>query len=38
MAEAVAEGDKEAGADANVIEVGSADAAALASENAFALG
>lgn len=38
MAEAVAEGVKEAGADANVIEVGSADAAALASENAFALG
>lgn len=38
MAEAVAEGIKEAGADANVIEVGNADAAALASENAFALG
>lgn len=38
MAEAVAEGIREAGADANVIEVGNVDAAALASENAFALG
>lgn len=38
MAEAVAEGIRAAGADANVIEVGNADAAALASENAFALG
>ena len=38
MAEAVAEGIKEAGADADVIDVGNADAAALASENAFALG
>ncbi len=38
MAEAVAEGIKETGADANVIEVGNADAAALASENVFALG
>ena len=38
MAEAVAEGIKSAGADANVMEVGSADASALAAENAFALG
>ena len=38
MAEAVAEGIKEAGADAAVMEVGSADAAALAKEDAFALG
>ena len=38
MAEAVAEGIKETGADANLIEVGNADAAALASEDAFALG
>lgn len=38
MAEAVAEGIKEAGAEAKVLEVGEADAAALAAENAFALG
>ncbi len=38
MAEAVAEGIKEAGADAVVMEVGAADAAALAKEDAFALG
>ena len=38
MAEAVAEGIKEAGADAAVMEVGSADAAALAKEDSFALG
>lgn len=38
MAEAVAEGIRAAGAEANVMEVGGADAAALASENAFALG
>ncbi len=38
MAEAVAEGIAEAGAKADVMEVGSADAAAVASENAFALG
>lgn len=38
MAEAVAEGIKEAGADAVVMEVDAADAAALAKEDAFALG
>ncbi len=38
MAEAVAEGICSAGAEANVLEVANADAAALASENAFALG
>lgn len=38
MAEAVAEGIREAGAEAAVMEVSSADAAALAKEDAFALG
>ncbi len=38
MAEAVAEGIEAAGAQASVLEVGSADAAALAEEKAFALG
>lgn len=38
MAEAVAEGIRSAGAEANVMEVANADAAALASENGFALG
>ena len=38
MAEAVAEGIRSAGAEANVLEVDDADAAALASEDAFALG
>ncbi len=38
MAEAVAEGIRSAGAEANVLEVADADAAALASEDAFALG
>ena len=38
MAEAVAEGIRSAGAEANVLEVANADAAALASESAFALG
>ena len=38
MAEAVAEGIRAAGAEANVVEVADADAAALALENAFALG
>lgn len=38
MAEAVAEGIKAAGAEAQLLEVGSADAAAVASEKAFALG
>ena len=38
MAEAVADGIREAGAQAEVIEVGNASAAVLASESAFALG
>lgn len=38
MAEAVADGIREAGAEASVTEVGAADAAALATEAAFALG
>ena len=38
MAEAVAEGIRAAGAEADVMEVANADAAALVSENAFALG
>ena len=38
MAEAVAAGIKEAGQEAELLEVGSADAAATASANAFALG
>ena len=38
MAEAVAEGIRSSGAEANVLEVADADAAALASEDAFALG
>ncbi len=38
MAEAVAEGIRETGAEADVMEVGSADAAALAGQKAFALG
>lgn len=38
MAEAVAEGIREAGADAAVMEVSAADAKTLAEENAFALG
>ncbi len=38
MAEAVAEGIKEAGEEAVVLEVGGADAKSLASEDAFALG
>lgn len=38
MAEAVAEGIRAAGQDASVTEVSAADPAALASENAFALG
>lgn len=38
MAEAVAEGIREGGAEAVLLEVGKADAAALAGENAFALG
>ena len=38
MAEAVAEGIRDAGEDAVVMEVGNADAAALASEKGFALG
>ena len=38
MAEAVAEGIRAAGAEADVMEVANADAAALAAENAFALG
>ena len=38
MAEAVAEGIQAVGAEANVVEVADADAAALALENAFALG
>ena len=36
MAEAVAEGIRAAGAEADVMEVANADAAALVSENAFA--
>ena len=38
MAEAVAEGIREGGAEAVLLEVGKADAAALAGENAFAIG
>lgn len=38
MAEAVGRGVEAAGKEANVMEVGSADAAALAAENVFALG
>ena len=38
MAEAVAEGIRAAGAEADVMEVANADAAALAAENEFALG
>ena len=38
MAEAVAEGIRDGGADAVLMEVGNADAAALAEEKAFALG
>lgn len=38
MAEAVAEGIRDGGADAALMEVGNADAAALAEEKAFALG
>lgn len=38
MAEAVAEGIREAEAEANLIEVGSADAAKVAAKKAFALG
>lgn len=38
MAEAVGRGVEAAGKEANVVEVGSADAAALAAENVFALG
>lgn len=38
MAEAVAEGIRDGGADAVLMEVGNADAAALAEERAFALG
>ena len=38
MAEAVAEGIRDVGADAVLMEVGNADAAALAEEKAFALG
>lgn len=38
MAEAVAEGIRAAGAEADVMEVANADAAALAAENAFAQG
>lgn len=38
MAEAVAEGVKEAGGEAEVLFVSAADVSALASENAFALG
>lgn len=38
MAEAVAEGIREGGAEVVLLEVGKADAAALAGENAFALG
>lgn len=38
MAEAVAEGIREAGNEADLIEVGSADVAKVAAENAFALG
>ena len=38
MAEAVAEGIREGGAEAVLLEVGNADAAALTGENAFALG
>lgn len=38
MAEAVAEGIREGGAEAVLMEVGNADAAALAEEKAFALG
>ncbi len=38
MAKAVAEGIREGGAEAVLLEVGNADAAALAGENAFALG
>lgn len=38
MAEAVAEGIREGGAEAVLLEVGNSDAAALAGENAFALG
>ena len=38
MAEAVAEGIRSAGADSVVMEVSDADAAALAEEEAFALG
>lgn len=38
MAEAVAEGIREGGAEAVLLEVGNADAAALAGGNAFALG
>ena len=38
MAEAVAEGIRDCGADAVLMEVGNADAAALAEEKAFALG
>ncbi|MBC5687398.1 flavodoxin [Mediterraneibacter sp. NSJ-55] len=38
MAEAVAKGIEEAGGQANLIEVGTADATAIAQENAFALG
>ena len=38
MAEAVAKGIEEAGGQANLMEVGSADAAVIAQESAFALG
>ena len=38
MAEAVAEGIREAGAEAAVMEVAAADAGTLGGENAFALG
>lgn len=38
MAEAVGRGVEAAGKDANVVEVGSVDAAALTTENVFALG
>ena len=37
MAEAVAKGIEEAGGQANLMEVGSADAAVIAQESAFAL-
>ncbi len=38
MAQAVAKGIEEAGKEANLLEVGAADASALAGEDAFALG